>query len=106
MPGSSAQPSATAPTAIKRTTRDDPRFFEASAKMARRVKKAREARGLTIKQLAQKAGMHTNTVQQFEATNGKRGLSAVYLLYLAKALKVEAGWLLGQDPPKKKPDAS
>lgn len=103
MPESFAQPSATASTgAIKRTTRDDPRFFAVSAKMARRVKKARTAKGWTIKQLAEKAGMHVNTVQQFEATEGKRGLSAVYVFYLAQALRVDAGWLLGQDKPKPK----
>lgn len=75
-----------------------------SAKMARRLKKARTARGWTIKQLAEKAGMHTNTLQQFEATEGKRALSGVYILYLAQALRVDAGWLLGQDI-KKKPHA-
>lgn len=73
--------------------------------MAKRVRKAREARKLSIRQLAEKAGMHVNTLQQFEATKGKRALSGVYILYLAKALRVEAGWLLGQDLPKKKPDA-
>lgn len=73
--------------------------------MARRLKKAREARKWTIKYLAEKAGMHVNTVQQFEATQGARALSGVYILYLAKALRVDAGWLLGQDLPKKKPNA-
>lgn len=107
MPASSAPPTATGSAGevkkkILRTTRADPRFLPASAKMAQRLKKARLARGLSIKQLAHTAGMHENTVQQFEATEGKRGLSAVYLLYLAQALKVDAGWLLGQDKPKKK----
>ncbi|USN16561.1 hypothetical protein POLEWNIK_00350 [Brevundimonas phage vB_BpoS-Polewnik] len=105
VPGSSVPPSATASTGgIKRKTRDDPRFLPASAKMARRLKKARLAKGWLIRELAEKAGMHTNTVQQFEATEGQRGLSAVYVLYLAQALKVDAGWLLGQDRPKKKGD--
>ncbi len=59
--------------------------------MGDRLRSAREVRGLTQRQLAEKLGVAVNTVWRWE--NGERGFVDFYE-DVAKILKVDAYWLL------------
>lgn len=65
--------------------------------ISRRLRKARDKRGLTVAELAKSAGTSPQTIHTL--LNGEGHRSAVELLQsLAKALYVPAGWLaFGED---------
>ena len=59
----------------------------------REIRRRREALGLTIEELAERAGLSPNYVGTVE--NGRRDPSLSTILALAKGLRVPAGELLG-----------
>jgi len=66
--------------------------------IGKRLRKAREASGLTVRELALRAHTTGTTVQSI--SDGKGGNSSVSLIArLAKALSVRAAWLAYGDGP-------
>ena len=71
------------------------------ATVASRVKYAREAAGLSQRQLSKAAGLSNQTISNIEA--GHFGTRITTLEALAKALNVSLGWLLegkGEPPSR------
>ena len=65
--------------------------------MANRIKQLREARGLTLEQVATAAGTSLQQVQRLE--NGKRRLTDDWMRRLALPLGVAPAALLADEPP-------
>ena len=61
----------------------------------KRLKQARFAAGLTQLELGEKCGYNGDWIAQYEAGTRKPGLDNIILII--KALKINAGYLLGTD---------
>lgn len=66
-------------------------------RVRRRLRELRAARGMTLQEVADRAGMDVSTLSRLEA--GKRRLALDHLPALAEALGVTADDLLGERPP-------
>ena len=77
-----------------------------SETLADRLKAAREARGLTVKQFATRAGVKASTVEAWE--NGRNEPRGNKLMTLAGLLGVQLAWLLrgGKQGPVRKVSAT
>lgn len=63
---------------------------------AKRLKQARQAKGLTQRQLAEKAGTTQNTISTYEKNGQKQFPSVTMAAKLADALEVSIDWLCGR----------
>lgn len=77
-------------------------FDDTDTLPGQRLKAWRLKRGLTQTQLAKMVGTVSGQISLLE--NGERQLSVKWLLKLADALDVSAGWLLDHDPDELPPD--
>jgi transcriptional regulator with XRE-family HTH domain len=68
------------------------------ARVRRRLRELRTEQGLTLQQVAERAGIDISTLSRLEA--GKRRLALDHLPALAAALGVSADELLGAPPPQ------
>ena len=68
------------------------------ARVRRRLRELRSERGLTLQQVAERAGIDLSTLSRLEA--GKRRLALDHIPALAQALGVSADQLLSSAPPR------
>lgn len=75
--------------------RDQP--FPAAMEFGRRMRRQREAIGLTQEQLGERCDLHFTYIGSVE--RGERNVSLLNILKIAKALQVDAGDLIGSLKP-------
>ena len=79
---------------MEATTTEEP----VDVRVRRRLRELRTERGLTLRQVAERASIDISTLSRLEA--GKRRLALDHLPALAAALGVSADELLGSPPPR------